>query len=224
MEAYYVRLGKRIIGPVSEAELRRMAASGQISDLHLVSRNRIDWAPAKQLKGLFINANVPFSTSPPQGEQPSGDRKLGKGAVSRGAPPSRRLDRPDVSRDSRPFANPPPVLNLMGEPLPSGAIEVNASSYGDEETAYGMASGHKPKSFLKSTWAIIVAIVVAIMGILSNKSVQRMIGIGAGYVKYTRDQKNKEKEKERLERIMKANKERSERIWKETLERYYGNK
>ena len=56
MEQYFIRLGARVSGPVTAAQLRNMAAGGKITDLHMVSTNRKDWLPAKKVQGLFVDA------------------------------------------------------------------------------------------------------------------------------------------------------------------------
>ena len=53
---YFIRLGSRVSGPVYEPELRKMAATGQITRLHMISENSRDWQPASEIEGLFPKA------------------------------------------------------------------------------------------------------------------------------------------------------------------------
>jgi GYF domain 2 len=79
---YWVKVGKRIAGPFSAVELRKMAEQGALNPSHWISKDRWHWARAAEAKGLS------FGGAGPQAETAS-VRK----AVS--------LDRPLVSPEAR---------------------------------------------------------------------------------------------------------------------------
>ena len=49
---YWVKVGEKIAGPLSSAELRQLAERGSLKPLHLISRDRRHWVRAAQVKGL----------------------------------------------------------------------------------------------------------------------------------------------------------------------------
>ncbi len=59
------------LGPVSPAELRRLAGSGGLAATDLVWREGMaEWAPAARIKGLFPESRDPADDAAPHGATP----------------------------------------------------------------------------------------------------------------------------------------------------------
>jgi hypothetical protein len=81
---YYTVSGERR-GPVSEAELRQMAAKGSLTPTELVWTDGMkDWTPAAQVSGLFAAA-VPMATVVPDAAPAAGEPPM---ATVVGTPPA----------------------------------------------------------------------------------------------------------------------------------------
>ena len=103
MEWYYAKDGKPE-GPVSAAQLKQLAASGQLEPTDMVFKvGTKDWAPASSVAGLFPTGSGRSSApaAPPTVEAPASFAfDEGKGA----APPARRKssrDRVEIDDDDR---------------------------------------------------------------------------------------------------------------------------
>lgn len=110
-DGWYVGRNGEKSGPFSPDQLRRMAATGQLSPTDLVwKQGMTDWAQASTIRGLFPQGAAPQAggAAPPPRPGPGGP------AV---APPGRRIGSPPV----RPPSPPPPgtsSFDLAFEDLP----------------------------------------------------------------------------------------------------------
>lgn len=85
-EEWYFTIGGRQTGPVSTAQLKQLASSGQLSRTDMVWKyGMLDWLPAGNLTGLFVAPN-PYPPPPVSGTPPpvSGASKLDNGVTYAG--------------------------------------------------------------------------------------------------------------------------------------------
>jgi|GEM_PF-3393686 len=93
IEWYYARNGEQF-GPVSPAELKQLALSGQLRSYEPVWREGMsDWTPARNVKGLFTDDLMPEGAdAPPQealaSESPSSSGVVDQQPAAAGTPPS----------------------------------------------------------------------------------------------------------------------------------------
>jgi hypothetical protein len=62
---FYIRIRGRILGPYDEARFQSLARRGQLSRMHEVSLDSINWVPASKYPDLFTNADTPQATGVP---------------------------------------------------------------------------------------------------------------------------------------------------------------
>ena len=137
-DMYYIRLGKRVSGPISADALRRLAASGQVTNLHLISRNGRDWLPAEEMGNLLA-------------ESPRGEPAMPFPAQS-GYPPPSPASMPFPARSEYP---PPPSFG--GTEFGSSKADRTAGT-----PATGPSRNRKRKSNIGIVLFILGFIVVAV--------------------------------------------------------------
>ena len=73
-ERYFVRWRGRVTGPYGSDDLSRMVARGELSRLHDVSTDRVNWRRAGALTDIFESAQVkPLAARPADRGAPAGD-------------------------------------------------------------------------------------------------------------------------------------------------------
>jgi S1-C subfamily serine protease len=68
---WFVRIGSKVSGPYSEAQLRSMRQRGQFSPMHQVSTDRVRWESAAPLVQMFDAATVTDSAWAPKAAPPA---------------------------------------------------------------------------------------------------------------------------------------------------------
>ena len=73
MANWFYRIDGQETGPVDTSELKRLAASGELSPTDMIRKEGIEaWVPASKAKGLFPST----SSSPPLGKCPKPDKAV----------------------------------------------------------------------------------------------------------------------------------------------------
>jgi hypothetical protein len=65
----YMRLRGRVLGPYDTAKLQSLAKRGQLSRMHEVSPDSINWVPASKYPDLFVNEDIPQAAAAQQTAQ-----------------------------------------------------------------------------------------------------------------------------------------------------------
>jgi len=134
---WYYSQGDKQQGPVTAAQLKQLAASGQIKAVDLVWKDGMeDWAPAAQVEGLFPkpgDAPVPAPASPPSGGAPAIQTRPatpGRWSSSSANPPGGKspLAIFEVLRYTRPVAQPLLLVGLFFVLVSKGCDSISQRS------------------------------------------------------------------------------------------------
>lgn len=106
---WWARTGRGVVGPLSVAQLRGLARSGEVSPETPVSRDKLAWLPAARLKGLFKGNQVARPVPAPSTGAASGLKTFGEeGRPTRHAEPSS-----DGMRKVKPDATLSPIWPMV---------------------------------------------------------------------------------------------------------------
>ena len=105
---WFVRRGDQKTGPLGDADLKQLAATGKLLQTDLVKREGQDWVPAGKVKGLF---STPAGGPPPlPSNQPATHGDAETANVPPAAPPPPRLLKKDGTGGLIPVNNPKALI------------------------------------------------------------------------------------------------------------------
>ena len=130
MQWWYAR-GEEQFGPVSPAELRRLASAGSLSAGDLVWREGLaEWAPASRLKGLFPDPPREPTAGPGVAAAPQRPAEAEKSAAEKPATEKPAVEKPPVEK--RP---PTEKQNAADKSAAGDAQAAPAANVANQETA-----------------------------------------------------------------------------------------